>query len=381
MTIPPQAVRAQASAGSLRIRWTDGSTSDIPSVWLRDNLPGNRDPGNGQRLLDIADLPPDPHIRKVEIDGDELRVHWQDDAPPGVFALPWLRSRTASVDGRPENRRHLWLHGAQLQARRDFSWLGYDALRSDDKARLAWLTQLHVDGIAFLDDVPCVDAGILDAMVHVGRVTETNYGRVFDVRTVGRPENLAYTDLGLGLHTDNPYREPVPGFQVLHALASAPEGGDSLFADGHALALHLRETAPEEFATLTSTPVPFFFRSADAELYAARPLIQLTCDGTISSVHYNNRSIAPLPATRGCEAFYRGYRRFATLLRDPRFSLRTHLDDGQLVVFDNQRVLHGRTGFVSAVHPRHLRGCYLARDSVASATSVLRRKLQEEPKT
>jgi gamma-butyrobetaine dioxygenase len=46
-----------------------------------------------------------------------------------------------------------------------------------------------------------------------------------------------------------------------------------------------------------------------------------------------------------------------------------------LVVFDNQRILHGRTAFSSARHARHLRGCYLSRDSVYSETALLRRKL------
>jgi gamma-butyrobetaine dioxygenase len=210
----------------------------------------------------------------------------------------------------------------------------------------------------------------------VGRVLETNYGYTFDVRSVPQPENLAYSDLGLGLHTDNPYREPVPGFQALHALIASSEGGDSLFADGFAIAEHLRASAPDAFAQLTATAVPFHYRSADAELRAERPLIQLAVNGEVTAVHYNNRSIAPLnlPA-RETARFYSAYRRLATLLRAPRVQLRTRLDAGTLVVFDNQRVLHGRTAFSSARYPRHLRGCYLSRDSVYSETALLRRRL------
>jgi gamma-butyrobetaine dioxygenase len=54
------------------------------------------------------------------------------------------------------------------------------------------------------------------------------------------------------------------------------------------------------------------------------------------------------------------------------------LADGDLVVFDNQRILHGRTAFSSAKHARHLRGCYLARDSVYGAAALLRRALNSE---
>jgi gamma-butyrobetaine dioxygenase len=202
---------------------------------------------------------------------------------------------------------------------------------------------------------------------------------VFDVRAVPQPENLAYTDLGLGLHTDNPYREPVPGFQALHMLIAAPDGGESLFADGFALAEQLRQTAPASFDILTQTPVPFHYRSKTADLYAERPLIQLSCDGVVSAVHYNNRSIAPvrLPA-RECSAFYAAYRRFAELLREPRFQAVTAMRAGDLVLFDNQRILHGRKAFISANHPRHLRGCYLTRDSIYSTAALLQQQVAQE---
>jgi gamma-butyrobetaine dioxygenase len=57
------------------------------------------------------------------------------------------------------------------------------------------------------------------------------------------------------------------------------------------------------------------------------------------------------------------------------------LEDGQLVVFDNRRILHGRTGFASAKHPRHLQGCYLTRDSVCSQTALLRELLAQDSST
>jgi gamma-butyrobetaine dioxygenase len=209
----------------------------------------------------------------------------------------------------------------------------------------------------------------------MGHVIDTNYGRLFDVRAVAVAENLAYTDRGLGLHTDNPYRDPVPGFQALQCLLASTEGGDSLFADGWAVAEHLRATDPESFATLTSTPVPFYYRSAGAELRAERPLIQLTARGVVCAVHYNNRSIAPLQLEHAhLQRFYHAYQRFALLLREPRLQMHLRLRPGDLVVFDNQRILHGRTAFASMREARHLQGCYLSRDSVLSTAAVLNRE-------
>jgi gamma-butyrobetaine dioxygenase len=291
-------------------------------------------------------------VTRVLSTPQSLTVEWESEARPASFEFDWLaRHAAGSTAHRPE-------------------------LTS---TRLAWLTRLLQQGIAFLTGVPSNKSAILEAMSLVGRVFETNYGLVFDVQSVPEPENLAYSDRSLGLHTDNPYREPVPGFQALHALLASREGGDSLFADGFALAEHLRANDAGAFRQLTHNMVPFLYRSQGAELYAERPLIQLSCRGTVSAVHYNSRSIAPLPpAAREAKAFYAAYRRFATLLRDPRYQLRCKLNDGDLVVFDNQRILHGRTGFSSAQYPRHLRGCYLTRDSVYGETAFLRRIIERE---
>ena len=376
------AVARQLSATprSLSIEWANGRTSEFASVWLRDNCPSDRDRANGQRLVDIADLPAEPRIRTASIQADSVLVQWEGEPEATVFDLSWLARHAPGEPAYrgPELTNRLWLEGSTLEASRDFAWSSLAQARGNPAARLAWLTHLLQDGIAFLREVPREDSGVLDAASLIGRVAETNYGRVFDVRSVPQPENLAYSDSGLGLHTDNPYREPVPGFQILHVKVASDEGGESLFADGFAIAEHLRATDPESFRLLTRTAVPFLYRSKDADLYAERPFIQLAVDGAVVAVHYNNRSIAPmrLPADR-VEAFYASYRALARLLRDPRFQLKLHLSDGELVAFDNRRVLHGRTAFLSARYPRHLRGCYLTRDSVYSETALLRRNLAE----
>jgi alpha-ketoglutarate-dependent taurine dioxygenase len=362
-----------ANSDSLTLQWADGRTSQFAAIWLRDNQSGQRDAHSGQRLIDIADFLPEPKILTASLHAGAVQVQWENEAHTATFDVGWLAAQADTpfehVPMQP------WIGGA-LDASRDFSWLTLQQARENAADRSRWLTRLLTNGIAFLSDVPATEEAILEAMSLVGRVAETNYGLVFDVRSVAQPENLAFSDLGLGLHTDNPYREPVPGFQALHMLIAAPDGGENLFADGLALAAHLRHNDPDVFARLTSTAVPFRYQSKDADLYAERPLIQLSCDGAVTAVHYNNRSIAPLRlALDDTQAFYGAYRKFALLLRDLKFQLKFRLRSGDLVLFDNQRILHGRTPFSSAKHARHLRGCYLTRDSVYSESALLRRQI------
>jgi alpha-ketoglutarate-dependent taurine dioxygenase len=366
-----------ANADSLTLQWADGRTTEFAGIWLRDNQSGQRDAHSGQRLVDIADFPAAPKIRAATLHAGVVQVQWQNEPHGATFDVGWLAAQADTPFEHVPMQN--WIGGA-LDALRDFSWLTLRQARENAADRSRWLTRLLRHGIAFLSDVPSTDDAILEAMSLVGRVAETNYGLVFDVRSVAQPENLAFSDLGLGLHTDNPYREPVPGFQALHMLIAAPDGGESLFADGLALAAHLRHNDPDAFARLTNTAVPFRYQSKDADLYAERPLIQLSCDGKVTGVHYNNRSIAPLRLSLDdTQAFYGAYRKFALLLRDPAFQLKFRLRSRDLVLFDNQRILHGRTPFSSAKHARHLRGCYLTRDSVYSESALLRRQLHEVP--
>jgi gamma-butyrobetaine dioxygenase len=74
------------------------------------------------------------------------------------------------------------------------------------------------------------------------------------------------------------------------------------------------------------------------------------------------------------DGYYRARRAFDHLLRSPRFEIRFLLDAGELLLMDNRRLLHGRTGFDPAEGLRHLQGCYIDIDGPRSLYRVLRRR-------
>src|SRR5207249_751925 len=90
--------------------------------------------------------------------------------------------------------------------------------------------------------------------------------RFFDVRSVPDPVNLADTNLGLGVHTDNPYRDPVPTLQLLHCLIASGEGGDTVLVDGFHAVEQLRRRSPRAFELLADVPVRYEYESAVAVL-------------------------------------------------------------------------------------------------------------------
>ena len=189
-----------------------------------------------------------------------------------------------------------------------------------------------------------------------------------DVRTVVDPTNLAYTGLGLGAHTDNPYRDPTPTLQLLHCLASSAAGGENTLVDGFRVAADL---SPDHRGLLARYPLRFRFADADTELETEVPVLTLAVSGELAAVHYNTRSVQPIRVP-DVHAYYEAYQAFGRMLEEPRYRIEFKLEPGDLFIVDNLRVLHGRTGY-SESGERHLQGCYADRDGLRSKLAVLSR--------
>jgi gamma-butyrobetaine dioxygenase len=95
--------------------------------------------------------------------------------------------------------------------------------------------------------------------------------------------------------------------------------------------------------------------------------------GRFRSIHYDDRSIAPLPLKGPLlKKYYAAYRQLAGLFCDPARSVAHRLQPGELVLFDNTRILHGRKEGEGG--SCHLQGCYLDADGLYSSLAVLSRK-------
>jgi gamma-butyrobetaine dioxygenase len=370
----------QGSAVWLRLPpGDDGRQPRFPAAWLRGNCPCPRclDPVTGQRLLDLA-AAPDARLAAVVTGDDEVAVTFGPDGHRSVFSRAWLAAHALDVpapaDPRTEDGKALWT-AADLARVPGASRARYAA---GDGVRAGVLDAVLTRGAAVLHGVPA-EPGMATALAAtLGYVRETNYGRLFDVRVDPSPANLAYTSREIGPHPDNPYRDPVPGVQLLHCLRDAADGGDTLLIDGFAAAALLRERQPAAFGVLTATPWPFGYRDQGTELRACQPLIGTDPRGRIREVRFNSRSMLALrgPAEQVAVA-YAAYLAWARLLRGPQLAVRTRLAPGDCLIIDNTRILHARTAFTAAAGGagggRHLQGCYADLDGLASALAVLRR--------
>jgi gamma-butyrobetaine dioxygenase len=369
-----------------------GRMHRFPAVWLRDNCPCPQclDPGSGQKLHDITDIPENLTVTAAQDAGESVTVTYAPDGHRSVFSRSWLACHATAEDGdqrtedgdqrtedgdqRTEDGKDLWL-AADLgpERRPEGSWPRYLA---EPAERARCLDAVLRQGFVLLHDVPAKDGMVLEVAASFGYVRETNYGRLFDVRVEPSPDNLAFTSREILPHTDNPYRDPVPTIQLLHCLRTADDGGDTGLVDGFCAAAALRAADAEAFGLLTQNPVSFGYQDKGAELQASQPLIELSPRGRVRGVRFNNRSALPLRLPYAELArFYPAYRRWAELLARPERRLNLRLAPGDCLVFDNTRILHARTAFSMSQNSagRHLQGCYADLDGLASTLAVLRR--------
>jgi alpha-ketoglutarate-dependent taurine dioxygenase len=347
----------KCTPAELVLTWQNSTYSVYSALWLRDNDPANRDACTGRRLRGLADLPREPRLSAAERwPQGHLTLSWED-GETSVFALRWLRAfdRSLRIASRPT--RLPWMG----QPAAGFAWCDYLQWVENPASREDWLYYAGRDGLAFLRDVPVQAEAILEVAALIGFVRETNHGRVFDVPPV---------DHGLPVHTDHPYRDPVPGFQLLHCLSTTGQGGESIFVDGMAAAERVRAHDPDAFTTLCQTPILYRFQDAASDLVAERTMLEVDTEGQFRAIYYDDRSIAPLPLKGPrLKKFYPAYRQLADLLREEARQVVHRLQPGELVLIDNTRILQGCTAFSTD----HVQGCYMDADGLYSSLAVLSR--------
>lgn len=355
----------------VRLCWADATYSDYGFDWLRDNCPSAFHPETRERVLDLLSIPEDIVPLDAELDENTLTIHWNTDAHISRFDLAWLKERTfGNRDIDPALPVRVRWRGADDGA----VIPRFDAASvSTDDASLKDLVQaMLVHGLVVVQNMPTDPNAGMTLARQIGPLRGSNFGETFEVISKPNPNNLAYTSDALPLHTDLPNQETPPGFQFLHCLANSAEGGGSVFADGLAMSDDLAETDPVSFEFLSNVSIPFRFHDSETDLRQHRPVITLRQDGRFSELAWN----AHLADTFDMEPdmiapYYAAYRRMMAMTRDPAYPVTIRLAAGEMAIFDNRRVLHGRESFDPSTGNRHFRGCYVDRGDVESRFRVL----------
>lgn len=355
--------------------WTDGTTTQFPTIWLRDNCPSGLHPETHERMLDLLAVDDAPILIAAEIQGDFAALQY-DDGHASHMPLSMMRTHRP---GQPT------LDAGAISAqlwRADLGDAGIPrhpaaTILADDLALNVWMQDTVALGLTIVEHLQDRLGAGVDVAERIGFLRTTNFGTTFEVINKPDPNNLAYTSVALPLHTDLPNQEVPPGYQFLHCLANEATGGGSLFADGFAMAEDLRTDDPEAFRLLCEVSIPFRFHDDGTDIRVHQPVITLGSTGEVIEIRFNAHlaGIFDMPAEL-MPAYYRAYRAYMAKTRDPKYRVALKLKAGEMVVFDNRRILHGRDSFDPSTGYRHLQGCYVDRGEFSARLRVLARQAE-----
>ena len=164
------------------------------------------------------------------------------------------------------------------------------------------------------------------------------------------------------------------------------EGGDSLLIDGFHCASELRRQSRADYDVLRSCQVEYenALGSSYAYKYSASIIgtdrrlevadnendddNEFDEDESLVQIRFNpyhKANVAHMRTSGEISAYYRAMRRFTEIIREPRNEHWLQLRTDQVIVFDNFRLLHGRSA-IGGRKPRTLVTAYLNRDDYLS---------------
>ena len=359
------------------VRWSDTEINEYHYVWLRHSARCSSGMPNDISIkIDLLpDDPADLGVKQVSVTGNALIIDWQDQYLQTSHDLETLRTSAYDEKSRRSKKPTpvLW----DNKSADDIPVFEYESLqRSQTVLELQIVVRDY--GLAKIRNVPTISDTIVQVGEHFGPIHVNNYGRIFDVKIETNVSLGSNTGAYLGPHTDESYRHAAPGISFFHCLiASTAGGGESILVDGFKVAESLKQEDPNSFGVLTTVPI-FFQRKVlpEENMQSHQRMITTDIDGDVEGIRFTDRTLPPqdLP-DQYVEPVYKAIKAFWKICNREQLKHTYFMRPGDLHIFDNQRVLHGRNDFDPSKTTRHLQQCSVNRDEFHNTLRTLAAKL------
>ena len=358
----------------------DGKESRLfHGVWLKHycHCPKCRDVHSKQWQQPPQSIRGSYTLSDVKVEGGDVKVSWADTDEAnhtGTFPIEWLKENAYGKDVLDKRARE----ACPKPLTGEPSEFEYDEIKDSKEVRLAWLVKLIQDGVCLVRNAPVVEGTVKKVGDLVYEVQRSRYGEVYDIKITENPDNLAYKGHDLPLHCDIPYYESPPGIQLLHCLKNDPcvQGGENVVVDLLHAAEQFCQDHPHDFEVLSKVPVTFYrFYEASSQsslepsayMVYHRPLITVGHDKRVVSVYWSPHMEGVLCAPcELVEPFYEARWKWSNYMINFPIQHKLRLGPGDVLVFNNRRMIHKRTGLRLNGGDRHLQGAYINIDDFKS---------------
>lgn len=118
----------------------------------------------------------------------------------------------------------------------------------------------------------------------------------------------------------------------------------------------MKQQDPKSFELLTKKKVHFHRIQKNFESLVIAPILQVNENNELEQIRYSYFTMDPFNFEfEDMIPFYDAYRKFDSILQNPKYNYRFQLEPGDYVIYNNHTCVHAREGFEG---DRHLRGVY-----------------------
>tara|TARA_B100001564_G_scaffold48836_2_gene35965 strand:+ start:18 stop:1115 length:1098 start_codon:yes stop_codon:yes gene_type:complete len=350
----------------LYIKFKNEIDDNFPNIWLRDHAKDeeNWDYRSNQRKTYTASLSSKLFIKDACVidNGRNINVLWSDSKKFIKYSAEFLLNNSFKKSTKIQNHT-LW----NKNERSKNIFLKYDNILSDDGFK-SFLKNLYTFGFCVITDCKTEIKTVENIANKIGYVRQSIFGGLWEFESNEDMADSAYTQEELRPHTDSTYSNDAPGLQLLLCCDYKAIGGDSIMVDGFKIANKIKEEDKKVFDILSNIEVPGKYVGDGVILEAKRPILKLNSNKELIQVSFNNYDRAEFRLENELMInFYKAIKKFDSLVNDSAFQWRHTLKPGELLIFNNWRVLHGRGSFQGK---RKMAGCYINMEDFESICKV-----------
>lgn len=226
-------------------------------------------------------------------------------------------------------------------------------------------------GFAFIENVKPDVESTEATLKRLFPIRRTLFGDMWKISDSEGHSDSAYSREHLPAHTDNTYWNDGSGLLSLHCIQHNGTGGESLLLDGFKAINDLKMKDSQAFERLTKYLVPAEYIEEGYHYKHSAPLIRLdSITNNVEQLRFNLFDRSDLNTIPDDEIlqFYKDFGLLASEIQSPNNEWWFKLRPGTVVIFNNWRILHGRSEYVGN---RVLSGAFVTRRDFLSKARTM----------
>ena len=347
----------------INILFSNNKEDNFLNIWLRDHArdEDSWDHRSNQRKIFTAKLDPKLHIKKAILkdNGKSVDILWSDLKKPINYSSNFFLENS-NKSQKINNNIKIWDKkdiGEEIYT--DFQ----NTITNDGFKE--FLEKLYKFGFVVIQNCKTEMSSVEKIANKIGYVRESIFGGLWSFESNNDMADSAYTQDELRPHTDSTYSNDAPGLQLLLCCHYEATGGESIMVDGFKIAEKIYKENKDLYTLLSEIEVTGQYIGDGVFLEAKRPIFKLNSNKELVQVSFNNYDRAAFRMDdEKTLKFYDAIREFDLIANNREYQWRHILKPGELLIFNNWRILHGRGSFKG---DRKMSGCYINKEDFDSS--------------